>query len=89
MANLTSRCDLINECADPNGQHDAPRNQVPTPSDPGNDRLPVRGLSRVLALRLDPASTVVSRDGGAHRPRGPEVEPDSACSSRYPEEIGE
>ena len=43
----TGRLDVlfrtINECADSDGQHNAARNQVPSPSDTGYDRFP--GLS--------------------------------------------
>ena len=53
MANLTFRCDLINERADPNGRHDAARNQIPSSSNAGHDRLAVRRLARMLARRLD------------------------------------
>jgi hypothetical protein len=44
---------LINECADSDGQHNAARNQVPSPSDTSYDRLPVRRLGGHLARRMD------------------------------------
>src|SRR5712691_5862734 len=56
---------LINECADPdNGQRDAARNQIPSPSDTSYARLPLRRLGGVLARRLDPGPAVLPRDGG-------------------------
>ena len=44
---------LINECADPDGQHDEARNQVPSPSDASYDRLTLRRLGGHVARRLD------------------------------------
>jgi len=45
---------LIDECADPDGQHDAARNQISSPSDASHDRLAIRRLARFLARRLGP-----------------------------------
>jgi hypothetical protein len=81
MAHLTFQGRLIHECADPNGQHDATRNQIHASSDPGNDRLAVRRLGSDVARRLDTMSTFVSRDGGAHRARRPDSEIHSVSGS--------
>src|ERR1700680_1596473 len=43
----------------------APGNQIPAPSDAGHDWLPLRGLAGVLAGRLDPRPTLLSRHGRA------------------------
>ncbi len=65
MTNLTFRCDLINECADYNGPHNASRNQIPSTSDASHDRLALRRLGGVLAWRLDPTPAELLGNGRA------------------------
>lgn len=65
---------LINEYADPGGQHNAARNQVHAPSDTRYDRLPLRRLGGVLAWRLEQMPAELLGHGRAGRSRGLEGE---------------
>ncbi len=87
MDDLTLRLSPSNECADPDGQHDAARNQVPSPSDASYNRLAVRRLGGVLARRLDPMPSDLFGHGRAGRPRGLEGEVGSPSQAYRVEEV--